>query len=73
VIVNPNSEPTNGQIVIAVLDDAATIKRFYKTKNGIELRPENPDYKSIYIKKDYPGLKIVGVAIGVYRNMEWKN
>ena len=73
VIVNPNNEPSNGQIVIAILDDAATIKRFYKNKNGIELRPENPEYKPIFVKKEYPRFKIVGVAIGVYRNMEWKN
>ncbi len=73
VIVNPNNEPSNGQIVIAILDDAATIKRFYKNKNGIELRPENPEYKTIFVKKEYPMFKIVGVAIGVYRNMEWKN
>ncbi|MDY0084000.1 MAG: transcriptional repressor LexA, partial [Ignavibacteriaceae bacterium] len=35
VIVNPNLEPKNGQIVVAVLDDAAVVKRFYKKKNEI--------------------------------------
>jgi len=70
VIVNPNKEPLNGQIVIAILDDAATIKRFYKTSKGIELHPENPEYKPIIVKKENPRFKIVGVAVGVYRNME---
>jgi len=70
VIVNPNKDPLNGQIVIAILDDAATIKRFYKTSKGIELHPENPEYNPIIIKKENPRFKIVGVAVGVYRNME---
>lgn len=70
VIVNPNKDPINGQIVIAILDDAATIKRFYKTNKGFELHPENPEYKPIIIKKEYPRFKIVGVAVGIYRSME---
>jgi len=32
VIVNPNLEPKNGQIVVAILDDAAVVKRFYKKR-----------------------------------------
>jgi len=47
VIVNPNLEPKNGQIVVAVLDDAAVVKRFYKKKNEIELVSENPEFKRL--------------------------
>ena len=72
VIVNPNREPLNGQIVIAILDDAAVIKRFFKKDTRIELRSENPEYKSIIIQKDSPRFRIVGVAVGVYRTMEKK-
>lgn len=72
VIVNPNLEPKNGQIVVAVLDDAAVVKRFYKKKNGIELISENPDYKPIVIDKKYPSFKIVGIVVGIYRSMEKK-
>ncbi len=72
VIVNPNLEPKNGQIVVAVLDDAAVVKRFYKKKNEIELISENPDYKPIMIDRKYPLFKIVGIVIGVYRSMEKK-
>ena len=70
VIVNPNLEPKNGQIVVAILDDAAVVKRFYKKKNEIELVSENPDYKPIIIDKKYPSFKIVGIVVGVYRSME---
>jgi repressor LexA len=72
VIVNPNLEPKNGQIVVAVLDDAAVVKRFYKKKNEIELISENPEYKPIVIDRKYPLFKIVGIVIGVYRSMEKK-
>ncbi len=70
VIVNPNLLPKNGQIVVAVLDDAAVVKRFYKKKNEIELHSENPEYKPIVIDKSYQKFKIVGVVVGVYRSME---
>lgn len=69
VIVNPNLEPKNGQIVVAVLDDAAVVKKFYKKKNEIELAPENPEYKSIVIEKNYQRFKIIGVVVGMYRSM----
>jgi repressor LexA len=72
VIVNPNLEPKNGQIVAAVLDDAAVVKRFYKKKNEIELVSENPDYKPIIIEKKYSSFKLVGIVVGVYRSMEKK-
>jgi repressor LexA len=72
VIVNPNLEPKNGQIVVAVLDDAAVVKRFYKKKNEIELVSENPEYKPIIIERKHPSFKIVGMVIGVYRSMEKK-
>jgi len=72
VIVNPNLEPKNGQIVAAILDDAAVVKRFYKKKNGIELVSENPEYKPIVIDKKYPSFKLVGIVVGVYRSMEKK-
>ena len=72
VIVNPNLEPKNGQIVAAVLDDAAVVKRFYKKKNEIELVSENPEYKPIVIDKKHPSFKLVGIVVGVYRSMEKK-
>lgn len=72
IIVNPNLEPKNGQIVVAILDDAAVVKRFYKKKNEIELVSENPEYKPIIIDKKYASFKIVGIVVGVYRSMNKK-
>jgi len=70
VIVNPNLEANNGQIVVAILDDAAVVKRFYKKRSEIELVSENPEYKPIIIDKKYASFKIVGIVIGIYRSME---
>lgn len=72
VIVNPNLEPKNGQIVVAILDDAAVVKRFYKKRSEIELVSENPEYKTIVIDKKYTSFKIVGIVVGIYRSMEKK-
>ena len=72
VIVNPNLEAKNGQIVVAILDDAAVVKRFYKKKNEIELISENPDYKPIVIERKNTSFKLVGIVVGVYRSMEKK-
>ncbi len=72
VIVNPNLEPKNGQIVVAILDDAAVVKRYYKKRSEIELVSENAEYKPIIIDKKYPAFKIVGIVVGIYRSMEKK-
>jgi len=70
VIVNPNLQPKNGQIVVAVLEDAAVVKRFYKKADKIELVSENPEYKPILIDKKHPNFKIVGIVVGIYRSMD---
>ena len=73
VIVKPDSEPTNGQIVVAVLEDAAVVKRFFKKEGSIELHSENPEYKPIIINAADPKFIIVGIVVGIYRTMGKKN
>lgn len=70
VIVNPNIPPAKDKIIVAVLDDSAVVKRFIENKDNIELHSENPEYDPIIVDKKYHGLRIVGVVVGVYRNME---
>ena len=69
VIVNPNLSPINGQVVAAIIDDAAVVKKFFKNDRGIELHSENADFKPIHIEKNASNFKLVGVVIGIYRNM----
>lgn len=73
IIVNPNIEVKNGKFVVAILNDAAVVKRFFKHNGTIELRSENPDYQPIIIDENFPTFKIVGVVVGIYRSLERMN
>ncbi|MCU7497481.1 MAG: repressor LexA [Ignavibacteria bacterium] len=72
VIVNPNMNPVNGQIVVAILDGAAVVKRFYKKSDHIELHSENPEYAPIIVERKGHVFKISGVVVGIYRSMDKK-
>ena len=47
VVVRPQPDAVNGQIVVALLDDSATVKRLKKTGRDVWLMPENPSYEPI--------------------------
>lgn len=59
------NQADNGQIVVALIDDLATVKTFYKKKDHIILHPENPKYKDI-ITKDVVIQGIVRHVIHTY-------
>jgi repressor LexA len=73
IIVNPNVEPVNGQIVAAVLDEGAVVKRYFKKGKVIELVSENPEFVPITVDESYRHFHIVGVVVGIYRSMEAKS
>ena len=54
----------NGQIGVAVLDDAITLKRFYRESNRVRLEPENDEFKPIYCQD----VHIVGTLSSIIRN-----
>lgn len=66
VIVQQQATADNGDIVVALIDDGATIKRFYKEKDFIKLQPENPDMEPIIVNE----CKILGKAVGLFRKMK---
>jgi len=66
VIVSPQKDANNGDIVIALLGDEATMKRFMKTKDHVVLRPENEDFNDIVIK-DIESFSLIGKVVGVFR------
>lgn len=47
VVVRPQPEANNGEIVVALLGDEATVKRFHRDADGVWLLPENPSYTPI--------------------------
>lgn len=65
VIVKQQPMADNGDIVVALMEDEATVKRFYKEKQGIRLQPENPALEPIITKE----VKILGKVIGVLRKI----
>ena len=66
VIVRRQPAAENGQIVVALLGDEATVKRFYKEEDAIRLQPEHPTMEAIRIPKHQP-LTILGVVVAVFR------
>ncbi len=66
--VQKASDAKNGQIVVARLGDDVTVKRLRRTKQGIELIPENPDFSTIVVGPDEPNFALEGVAVGLIRN-----
>lgn len=67
VIVRPTKEVKNNDIVVALLQDEATVKRFVQIKNRAYLKAENPDYPNIYPKEEW---MVQGKVVGVIRNLE---
>ncbi len=63
IVVKKQETAENGEIVVAMVDDSATVKRFYKEKDHIRLQPEN-DFMSPIIVDD---CSIIGIVIGLIR------
>jgi repressor LexA len=68
-LVRPQATAENKDIVVAMVDGDATVKRFFKEIDHIRLQPENPDMKPIRIYPEDGEVTIVGKVIGVYRQL----
>jgi repressor LexA len=66
--VQKTKEAKNGQIVVARLGDDVTVKRLRRTKAGIELLAENPDFQTIHVPLDALDFELEGIAVGLIRN-----
>ena len=65
VIVAQTDTAENGEIVVALLDDSATVKRFFREDGYIRLQPENSSMEPILVKQ----VRILGRVIGLFRIM----
>jgi repressor LexA len=64
----PSAHP--GDIVVALIEDEATVKRFYPEGDRIRFQPANKDMEPIYVKKaEFRQTQILGLVVGVYRKM----
>ena len=66
--VQKAKEAKNGQIVVARLGDEVTVKRFKRSRHGIELIPENPDFETIVVNPEETQFELEGLAVGLIRN-----
>lgn len=62
-VVEQSSTAIDGQIVVAVIDDAITLKRYFKEAARIRLQPENSEFQAIYCQD----VRIVGILSGIVR------
>ena len=65
VVVRRQSTAENGATVVAIVENEATVKRYYRTKDRVELRPAREGMKSFWFRKG--NLRIEGKVVGVVR------
>jgi repressor LexA len=64
-IVRPAKQARNGEIVVAMIEDEATVKRFFRERDHVRLQPENASMKPILTKD----AEILGRVVGVFRSV----
>ena len=65
VVVRQQTTATNGDIVVAMIDEEATVKRFFKETDRVRLQPENSAMKPIYSRD----VQILGVVVALFRKI----
>jgi repressor LexA len=65
VVVKKADDAANGEIVVALLEHEATVKRFFREKDRVRLEPENSAYKPIRTKD----VELLGRVVGVFRRV----
>jgi len=66
ILVRKQNTAENGEIVVALIEDEATVKTFYKEKDHIRLQPQNPTMDPIIV----PNCQILGKVSGVFRKIK---
>lgn len=65
VVVRQQPTAVNGDIVVALIEDEATVKTFFREADRIRLQPQNPDMEPIYVRD----VTILGKVVAVFRRM----
>jgi repressor LexA len=67
VVVRSQPSAENGDVVVTLIGEEATVKRFFKKKKRIELKPDNERWETIDIEEGVGEIQILGKVIGVFR------
>jgi repressor LexA len=68
-LVKPQKDAENGEIVVVLIEDEATIKRIFKKRDLLRLEPANPQMEPIVVRKGEKKVAIVGKVIGIFRKL----
>ncbi len=66
-LIKPQPDADNGDIVVALVGDEATLKRFYREKGRIRLQPENQQMQPIFVGPDESEIRIIGKMVSLLR------
>jgi repressor LexA len=70
IFVRKRNHADPGDIVVVIIDNDATVKRFYPEGDRVRLQPANATMQPIYVsKRDFKDVQILGIVVGVYRKM----
>ncbi len=69
VLVRSQSLAENGDVVVTLLGEEATVKRFFRKGRRIELRPDNERWETIQFEEGKGEIQILGKVIGVFRKV----
>jgi repressor LexA len=70
VFIRKQLQASSGEIVVAMIGDEATVKRYYPEGDTIRFQPANAAMSPIIVRKrDFRSVNLLGVVIGVYRKM----
>ncbi|MFL5313304.1 MAG: transcriptional repressor LexA [Myxococcales bacterium] len=70
IFVRKQVQASPGEIVVALIEEEATVKRYYPEGDRIRFQPSNPRMKPIYVARDdFRETQIIGLVVGVYRRM----
>ena len=69
VLVRSQARAEEGEIVVAVIDGEATVKRFRRWRGKVRLEAANPAYPPIVVPAGAPSFRIAGKVVGVYRKL----
>jgi len=67
VVVRSQPSAENGEVVVTLMGEEATVKRFFKEGKRVELRPDNERWEAIRIEEGSAEIRILGKVIGVFR------
>ncbi|MFN0150285.1 MAG: transcriptional repressor LexA [bacterium] len=69
IVVKPQESAIAGEIVVALVGDEATVKRFFPEEDRVRLQPENPRHAPIIVDPASEEFRIVGRVVGLVRKM----